>query len=173
MKALGIALALAFAVWLLWGTATPVTAPVASTPERVHRPEHPRGTPRDTPVLTTVTPLRLKPDSIRPERRAGQDELVKYLGEFAVRAELTAKQWERFERDLVDLAESETAAYMAAGTGTGDFTGVSELNKDLGRELETRCAQYMTERQLAILQDYRPWALIMRVRQAFLTFPGM
>lgn len=120
---------------------------------------------RAVPVLAAATPLpSLEPTNTYPERRKLQEELWHYLRKFATDAKLTDAEWQQFQRDLSELAATESAAYLAADRAI-DFTGVTDLNDELGVELEARCARYMTERQLAVLRNYRAWALITRVRQ--------
>jgi len=166
--AMSLALALAVVVGLLWTHSGSVAAPVPPQPQPERTVEV---GPILAPVLASATAPSLKPDDdTYPERRQLQEGVLKHLRKFATEAKLTEEQWQRFERDLMDLAAAESAAYIAADRAM-DFTGTKQLNRELGLELVARCGDYMTADQLSVLRRYRPWSLVMQVRQMFVPQP--
>lgn len=76
------------------------------------------------------------------------------LRAFAVEADLTEREWEKLLGDISDLAESEIDAHLTASEEHASSEDAFRLTDDLARELDERCASWMTERQLKIY-DFR------------------
>jgi hypothetical protein len=161
MKAIAVVVVLGLVIGLWWTRDT--TAP--KEPE-IAKPK---------PTLETRAPLstrfpRLRPTEVKsleptetdPEIRPQQEALWRDLRAFAKDTKLTDEQWERFQRDLSELAATESAAW-AQGLRT-DFNGIIELSDELEAELLQRCAAYMTKDQLLELR-FRFLGVVTRVRQ--------
>lgn len=107
------------------------------------------GHPR--PELATQERPTLEPTDADPKRREAQEQLWQYLRVFATEAELTDTQWDRFVRDLSELAAIESAAWDDS-IRAGKFGDISRLNDELGYELEERISAYMTDQQLRVFR---------------------
>lgn len=161
MKTLAVVVALGLVIGFWWTRDT--TAPKA--------PEIAKPKPTlDTRTTLTKrfsglhpTPVKtLEPVETDPEIRPQQDALWRDLRAFAKDTKLTDEQWEQFQRDLSELAATESAAW-AQGLRT-DLNGIIELSDELEAELLQRCAAYMTRDQLLELR-FRFLGLVTRVRQ--------
>ena len=101
-----------------------------------------------------------------PKRREFQEALWRDLRAFANEAKLTDAQWDQFVGDLSDLASTESAAIASAVAPGGDVAGAFELNDELGHELEARCAEHMTEKQLRVFRfRFHADGLVAQVRR--------
>lgn len=164
MKALCISLvaALGLAIGLWW---TRGTAPVTETRTAPVTERRTPSTPlARIPALRPTIPIKtLEPTSTDPEKRPHQEALWRDLRSFATEKKLTDAQWERFQRDLSELAAIESAAW-AQGVRTDGFDGIVELSEELEAELLARCAAYMTRDQIAGLR-FRFLDLVTRVRR--------
>lgn len=173
MKILGLSVvaALGLVIGVLWTREAPpnevtVSRPAidqGAQPSQAHRPVVPRNA-EAPPTLSNQERPTLEATAADPSRRKAQERLWQELRTFASEAKLTDVQWAQFQRDLSELAESESAGWANA-IKTGDFDDVLELNAELGQDLETRCANYMTRRQLSVLRRYRADILVTQVRQ--------
>lgn len=168
-KLLGLTIALGVVIGLWWTREESVSSPGRDRvfPAPVVSPvQVPRvGRSNATPVLEQqrVRPT-LEARDADPERHKAQEELWQQLRKFARDAKLTDTQWEQFEHDLSELVATESAA-LTNSIRAGDFEGLVELSEELDRELATRCAAYMTEKQLLALRFHFPAGLVARVRQ--------
>lgn len=140
-------------------------APIGRAPAGSTNATPPSATVHPRPELSTPERLTLEPTDPDPKRRAAQESLWQYLRTFAKEAELTDAQWDRFVRDLSELATSESAAWDDS-TKVGGFEDMSNLNDELGRELEERIAAYMTDKQLRVFRfRLNAGAAVTQVRQ--------
>lgn len=92
-----------------------------------------------------------------PKWEARRQEFWETLVAFAVRADLSESEWERFLGDVSDVASSEIDAYKPAvdpNTRSEEvLSGLRDavsLNSELAHDLDVRLASWMTERQWKI-----------------------
>lgn len=76
------------------------------------------------------------------------------LRTFAVEADLTESEWQRLLGDISDLASPEIEAHTTALEEHASTEEASRFTGELAKELDERCASWMTTRQLQIY-DYR------------------
>ena len=160
-KPLGLAMVVAAGIVVgLWWTTDDAASPIVA--DRSSQSQARRVRPDVTPALAARVRRSLEPTDTDPKHRELQNALWKDLRRWAGKARLTDAQWNRFQRDLSELAVLESAA-LANGVRVG-FDGVRELQEELDRELEAHCAEYMTDKQLRAMRPYLS-ALVTRVRQ--------
>ena len=172
MKTLGLSIVVALGLVLgLWWTreasvSRPAVDQAAEPPPRARRAIGPSNAAmRPLVELAKRERPTLEPIEVDPKRRKAQEALWQELRGFASEAELTDAQWDRFERDLSELAEIEATAWAKA-LKAENFEGVIELSQELGHELEVRAAAYMTKKQQSILRfRLNAGGVVTRVRQ--------
>ena len=104
-----------------------------------------------------------------PQRREGQEKLWRDLRTFAKNVKLTDEQWDRLVNDLIELATADQKAWL--DPSKADLPARHELTVSLERDLEARCASYMTKDQVAELRFRYLSGLISRARQVVVPLP--
>jgi hypothetical protein len=159
-----VALGLVIGFWWTRDTTAP-KAPAIAKPKPTLETRASETRARLTTRFPGLRPTQVKtlePVETDPEIRPQQEALWRELLAFAKDTKLTDEQWERLQRDLSELAATESAAW-AQGLRT-DFNGIIELSDELEAELLQRCAAYMTRDQLLELR-FRFLGVVTRVRQ--------
>jgi hypothetical protein len=83
---------------------------------------------------------------------AVRDKEWEMIKAYAVEAQLTPAQWDRFRRDLIELAKLQDDMEWDESYERLSREEQTELIVDLGTQLEERCAAYLNQKQMRNLR---------------------